>query len=90
MQERRHLNQSEIAAEIGIARQYVSVILKSSLRRVYKATFRQGIAKTPFEAFEKIAYLMGIEEQININELFKELPDDIKEEIRKDAEKTFM
>lgn len=66
-------NGSEIAKELGMTRQAVSVSIRKSMKKMYKRVLTLGLANTPFQA------ALVLMEALNIN---SNSPADLKEFMR--------
>lgn len=86
----KFMSQTEISKNIGCSRANVGQTLRRALKKMYYKTLKENLADTPYEAFEFIANSMNLQMQEDINELYKEMPIEIKKEIAKDAKKRFM
>lgn len=76
---------AEIAEELGSTRQNTAQILKKSLKKVYnKMLHEHGITSSPTETLEEMITFFQIQDEEDIQEFFKLLPNDIKEEIESD------
>lgn len=83
-------SQSEIGKELGCTRANVSQSLKRSLKKMYKTVLKEKIVHSPFEAFEYLTDFLNLQCEDDINEFYKTLPSEIKEEIKNDAKTRYM
>lgn len=79
------MSAADIARELNCTRANANQTIKRALRKVYKGILKEKIADNPFDALQFMSDYLGMETQEDINELFKILPEDIKEKVKNNA-----
>lgn len=83
-------SQAEISRKLGCSRANVGQSLRRSIKKMYKNILKENLASSPFEAFEYLTGFLNLECEEDINEFFKTMPKNIKEEIENDATSRYM
>lgn len=80
---------TQIGEELGLSRQYINTILKMAYKKMYKKILKEKLAESPYFAFWEMINLLGISSSSDIKEFYNNMPEKIKEDIKKDAETTY-
>jgi hypothetical protein len=75
------MNGEEIAQEFGWSRQYVSNILKQSMRKLYQKLKRRNPELSPFEIVDEIRQYFDLRDTDEIHLFFSLFPPSIRTEI---------
>ena len=90
------MSASEIAKIDGTTRSNINQTLKRALKKVYKNVYlpmtksKECPNGSPYDAFEFMTQFFQLTSEYDINEFYKTLPHDIKEDIKNDAEARHM
>lgn len=90
------MSAAEIARIDGTTRANVNQTIKRGLKRIYKEIYlpmtksKENPTGSPYDAFEFMTAFFNLNYEEDINEFFKTLPNDMKEEIKRDAKKRYM
>lgn len=76
---------SEIARELGITRQAVSLTLKRAVLKIYTKVIQDKLADNPFEAAIMMQEFFGITNDEDVKQFFELFPKKIQLEISKYA-----
>lgn len=84
-------NGSEIAKDLGMTRQAVSVSIRKSIKKMYKRVISLGIADTPFQAVLVLMEVLNVNSNSpkDIKEFIRLFDKDIMELIKEDAKKIY-
>ena len=82
-----HMNQEDIADQLGFTKGAVSQIVKRSLHKIYKNVEKKNKHLNPLEIVLVISELFDVKTRIQFNKFYRSFPKPIKKQVEEEATK---